>query len=140
MRRVHAVCAIICNGNGDILLTKRGREPFKGVWALPSGIGESLKGIAPEIGVIEEVRCDLSTSSFKGDYAFSLPVADDPKADMSVVFVGTVNEAEIIPVQGFSQGVRWIAASDIDSINGLAFEHIAVLKRYLQWEKEHPTD
>ncbi len=65
MSKYKTALAIIVNDKGEILLTKRAREPFKGYWALPGGIGESVKEIPPETGVIEEVHCDLGTRSFK---------------------------------------------------------------------------
>ncbi|MFA5933537.1 MAG: NUDIX domain-containing protein [Microgenomates group bacterium] len=77
MKTIHkkykTVCAIILNNKKEILLTKRARNPFKGKWALPSGIGESMKGVPSEIGVVVEVRCDLGTNSFVGKFVFLFP-------------------------------------------------------------------
>lgn len=123
--------AIIVNEKGDLLLTKRGREPFKGSWALISGIGESLKGISPESGVVEEVRCDIGTSSYKGKYLFSLPLQNDPHADENVIFEGTINEKEIQIQPAFSQGYKWVSRKEVDEFENLAFEHTQIIKRYL---------
>lgn len=131
MQKYKAVCAIITNDKNEILLTKRAREPFKDFWAIPSGIGESMKGIPPEIGVIEEVRCDLQTSSFSGKYAFSLPIKNDEKTDESVVFVGKVNEREINPHPAHSGEIKWVSEKDTQQFENLAFEHTKIIKEYL---------
>lgn len=131
-KKYKTACAIIVNNKNEILLSKRAREPFKGKWALISGIGESIKGISPEIGVIEEVNCDLGTESFKGIYQFSLLVKDDKLIDEIVVFVGTINEKEIKIQPKFSQGIKWIPKTKMEEFKGLAFEHSRVVKKYLE--------
>ena len=125
-------CAIIVNAKGDLLLTKRGREPFKGKWALISGIGESLKGIIPEAGIVEEVRCDIGTTSFKGKYILSLPIQNDPMTGELMVFEGRINEHEIEIQQEFSQGYKWVPRKNLEEFENLAFEHSQIIKRYLR--------
>lgn len=125
-------CAIVINDKNEILLTKRAREPFKSQWALPSGIGESKKGILPELGIVEEVRCDLGTNSFKGECLFSLPIEGDEMTDEAVVFVGRVNESEITPDPKFSAGYKWVPEDRIDEFQNLAFEHGQIMEEYLK--------
>lgn len=125
------ICAIVVNENGDILLTKRNREPFRGKWALFSGIGESKKGFTPEEGVAEEVRCDLGTNSFTGSRIFSQPVDNDEATDETVVFVGKVNESEINPDPVFSQEIKWVSPNSTIDFEDMAFEHTSIIKRYL---------
>lgn len=124
-------CAIIVNDKGQLILVKRGRDPFKDSWALVSGIGESLKGIPPEIGIHEDVRWDLGTESFKGEYAFSVAIENDPRADETVVFVGTVDDSEITMRPGFSLDYKWVDRTDTKSFENLAFEHSQIVQRYL---------
>jgi ADP-ribose pyrophosphatase YjhB (NUDIX family) len=131
MSKYKTTCAIIINDKNEILLTKRAREPFKNFWAIPSGIGESIKGFSPEIGVIEEVRCDLQTSSFKGKFAFSIPVENDKMTDESLVFVGKIHEIEINPHPTYSQGIKWVSLKNIQEFENLAFEHTKIIKKYL---------
>lgn len=124
--------AIIVNNKGEVLLSKRGRDPFKGCWALVSGVGESKKGYPPEIGVIAEVLCDLGTKSFKGDYFFSLPVENDEIIDGNVVFVGTVNVDEIVLDPIYSQEIKWVSPNSKEEFENLAFEHSLIIKKYLE--------
>lgn len=132
MNKYKAACAIIVNDKNEILLTKRARNPFQGYWALPGGIGESMKGIPPEIGVIEEVRCDLGTNSFKGKYLFSLPIEQDEKIDEVIVFLGKVNKLEINPQPQYSLGFKWVDKNNSQEFENLAFEHSLIIKEYLR--------
>lgn len=129
VKKYKTVCAIIINDKEEVLLTKRARNPFKGKWAIPSGIGESMKGISPKIGVVEEVRCDLGTNSFKGEYIFSIPIEDDKMTNEAVVFLGKLNERELQPNPIFSLGYKWVS-KDSDEFENLAFEHSQIMKKY----------
>lgn len=132
LKKIKTACAIIVNDRNEVLLTQRAREPFRELWALPSGIGESKKGVPPEVGVVEEVRCDLGTGSFKGEFLFSLPVEGDEMTDEAVVFVGKVNESELEPVPEFSLGIKWVPEARVEEFEGLAFEHGQIMEEYLR--------
>jgi hypothetical protein len=132
MKKFTTICAIIENNNGEILLTKRGREPFKGYWSLVSGIGESKKGVSSNKGVIGEVSCDLGTESFKGELIFSLPIANDKKSDKIDVFLGKINEDEIKINPKYSQGIKWVSKKDKELFRNLAFENEKIINRYLE--------
>lgn len=132
MKKLKAVCAIVINNKNEILLIKRGSEPFKEYWALISGIGESKKGIKPEVGVIEEVNCDLQTESFKGKHAFSLPVKNDKLVDEVVVFVGKVNEEEIRVRPPFSLDFKWVSKEEIQNFKNFAFNHQEIIRKYFE--------
>lgn len=64
------VSAVILNNQGDLLLTKRAREPFKGAWDLPGGFlqaGESLEeGLHRELK--EELNIEVSIENFIGGF------------------------------------------------------------------------
>jgi ADP-ribose pyrophosphatase YjhB (NUDIX family) len=132
MTKYKTACAIIVNDKNEILLSKRGRDPFKGYWALISGIGQSKRGVAPEIGVIGEVSCDLNTGSFKGKHFLTLPIEGDENTDETVVFVGKINEAEIQPNPVYSLGYKWVPENNFVEFENLAFEHSRIMKEYLK--------
>jgi ADP-ribose pyrophosphatase YjhB (NUDIX family) len=132
MPKYKTACAIVVNNKGEILLTKRAREPYKDQWALISGIGESMKGIPPEVGVVQEVSCDMGTNSFKGKYLFTLPIKGDEMTDETYVFVGSVDESEIKPDPIYSQGYKWVSADKKAEFENLAFEHSEIIKKYFQ--------
>lgn len=139
MSKFKTVCAIVVNDKNEVLLTKRAREPFREYWALPSGIGESMMGTPPEIGVVEEVRCDLGTNSFKGKRFFSLPVEEDKMTNEIVVFVGRVNENELKPNPKYSLGFKWVSENNIKEFKNLAFEHSKIMKKYLKQKRLKPS-
>lgn len=129
------ICAIITNDKNEILLTKRNREPFRGYWAILSGMGESIKGFTPEEGVAEEVRCDTGTMSFKGERIFTLPIENDDMTDEAVVFAGQINEKELNPDPKFSQGIKWVPEKNLEEFKNLAFEHSKIIEKYLELKK-----
>lgn len=125
--------ALIVNSRGEILLSKRAREPFKGKWALVSGVGASkILGLPPEKGVVEEVNADLGTKSFKGKFFLSLPTTRNSEIDENVVFVGTINEAEVKLNPEYSAGIKWVPAEAREGFKGLAFEGEQIINHYLQ--------
>jgi XTP/dITP diphosphohydrolase len=124
-----ATCAILLNKENEVLLIKRGREPYKGMWALVSGIGETRKGLEPAEAVVGEIEWDLGTRSFIGKELFTLPSENNTVADEVVVFAGTINETEIALKPGFSEELRWIPAAEAKN-EKLAFEHTQILQKY----------
>lgn len=131
-KKYTTICAIIENDKREILLTKRAREPFKNCWALVSGIGESKKDIKPEIGVIEEINCDLGTKSFRGKFLFSLPIENDPITNKIDIFVGKISKSEIKIQTKFSADIKWVAKNQVNEFANLAFEHSKIIKKYLE--------
>ncbi|OGZ45528.1 MAG: hypothetical protein A3C84_04230 [Candidatus Ryanbacteria bacterium RIFCSPHIGHO2_02_FULL_48_12] len=128
MKKYKTTCAIILNAKKEFLLIKRAREPFKGAWALVSGIGGTKKGLSPEEAVRDEVYYDLQTL-FEGRFIFSLPVESDQNTDGVVVFKGTVDEADIDPNPETVDVFGWFAKKDIRKLGPLAFEHEKILDK-----------
>ena len=131
MERVKATCAVIYNAEGKLLFIKRGREPFRGYWALISGIGETLRGVPLDRAIQGEVQCDLQTALLNPKKLFFLPVENDTKIDGTVVFSGTVDESQIKMHPPFSLAYRWVSKEEVASLGKLAFEHNHIIKQYL---------
>ncbi len=138
MSKYTTACAIVENATGQILLIKRGRDPFKGSWALISGIGESKKGIPPDVGIVGEVRWDIGTDTFRGERLFALPIDDDPYTDELVVFLGHIDPRVPITMRpGFSFDYKWVDRTDTQAFKNLAFEHPAIIQRYLELDHKN---
>ena len=134
MKKIQAVCAIIINKNNDFLLIKRARAPYKGRWALISGIGETKKGIILEEAIKGEVECDITTT-FIGKQIFTLPVTNDILVYETIVFLGEVDELNIESNIEFSEEWKWFSIDDISNLSALAFQHNKIIDKFLS-EKE----
>lgn len=121
------VDAILISSKRSVLLIERGRDPFKGTWALPGGfvdMDESLEAackreLEEETGIlIREVK------QFKayGD------VNRDPRhRTISVVFYAYA-DTEIEPNAGDDAvNARWFPLSDLPV---LAFDHARILEEF----------
>jgi ADP-ribose pyrophosphatase YjhB (NUDIX family) len=132
MQKYKTACAVIINHKDEILLIKRGRSPFKDCWALISGIGESMKGILPEVGIYQEVKWDLGTDLLNKKYLFSWPIENDEYSDEIVVFTGKIDEENIKLRAGYSEDWKWVPKNNIQELENLAFEHSVIIKKFLQ--------
>ena len=114
----------------EILLIRRGREPYKGSWALPGGfvdVGERVE---------DAVRRELvEETGLKGDVVDLLGVYSDPTRDprghtVSVVFVLKV--AGIVQVDDLDDAdeARWF---DLDALPELAFDHARIAADAKAW-------
>lgn len=133
MKKYKVAIALIVNDKGEILLSKRARDPFKGKWALVAGVGASkIHGMTPEEGVIDEVRADLGTESFKGQFFFSFPNTQNPEVDENIVFIGKINENEIKINPECSLGIKWVSPQNKNEFKGLAFAGDQIMKKYFE--------
>src|SRR5438552_4475855 len=115
----------------EVLLIRRGREPFQGAWALPGGfveVGERTE---------EAVRRELvEETGLKGDIVALLGVYSDPKRDPRG---HTVSTAYVLKVSGIidiaqagddADEARWFA---LDALPPLAFDHDLILRDARAW-------
>ncbi len=122
----------IIERNNEILLIKRGREPFKGMWALPGGFveyGEIVEDavkreIKEETGLITEVRHLLGV--------YSKPDRDPRGHTISIVFVLDVLGGKLKEGDDASD-TRFFSVGQLPN---LAFDHKDIIKDYLR-RKDH---
>lgn len=114
-------------GERDVLLVKRGEEPFAGRWALPGGFveeGETLESAARR-ELLEETGLDpLGDLDQVGTYGD--PGRDPRGWTVSVVFMATLGYDEIGAVVGGSDAAE-AAWYPVDASPGLAFDHDRIL-------------
>jgi 8-oxo-dGTP diphosphatase len=122
---------IVLKGN-EIVLIKRGKEPFKGSYALPGGFlnyGERLEECAVR-EVLEETGVKTKVVELVGIYS-------SPDRDPRGHFVTAVYHLE--PVGGMlkagddAKGAEWVS---LDKLPKFAFDHGKIIQDFLSRRKE----
>ena len=117
-------------GGHEALLIRRGREPFKGQWALPGGfveVGERVEDAARR-ELVEE-------TGLRGDILDLLGVYSDPGRDprghtVSVAYVMKVSGIVQVDDLDDAEEARWF---DVEKPPPLAFDHDAILADARAW-------
>jgi len=126
---------IVLKGN-DIVLIKRGKEPFKGSYALPGGFlnyGERLEECAVR-EVLEETGVKTKVVELVGIYS-------SPDRDPRGHFVTAVYHLE--PVGGMlkagddAKDAEWVP---LDKLPKFAFDHGKIIQDFLSRRKERSTE
>jgi 8-oxo-dGTP diphosphatase len=126
---------IVLKGN-DIVLIKRGKEPFKGSYALPGGFlnyGEKLEECAVR-EVLEETGVKTKVVELVGIYS-------SPDRDPRGHFVTAVYHLE--PVGGMlkagddAKDAEWVP---LDKLPKFAFDHGKIIQDFLSKRKERSTE
>lgn len=122
---------VILEKDGKILLIKRGKEPFKGMWAFPGGhleLGQenvetcAVRELKEETGIIVELE-NLKL----------LAVYSDPDRDPRGHYIGHVYYAVEYSGELFADDDAVDAAwFSINSLPSLAFDHNEFLVKYLE--------
>ena len=120
---------VVFNGKGELLLVKRGNEPFKGAYALPGGfvdIGEEV-----ETACRRELKEETGVEAGKDLMFFG--VYSDPKRDprghtVSVAYLVLIDSAKA-KAGDDAATVEWVA--DFAALN-LAFDHNQIVADAVQ--------
>ena len=119
--RFATVDALVFKEN-NILLVKRGKDPFKGKWALPGGFidEEETAEQACRREVKEETSLEVQVKRLHG--VFSSP-SRDPRNCISIVFVCELEGGELRKGDDASEA----AWHSLDLLPQLAFDHEKIL-------------
>jgi 8-oxo-dGTP diphosphatase len=127
---VDVVIFSVVGGGLKVLLIKRKKWPFEGMWAIPGGfvdMDESLEGAAAR-ELYEETGVEgVYLEQF---YTFGQPDRDPRTRVISVAYLALVDAGQLHPrAADDAADVGWFSVHDPPS---LAFDHVDILKRALQ--------
>jgi len=127
---VDIVIFTIKENNLQVLLVKRGIEPFKNQWAIPGGfvkIDESLEEAAKRELQEETGVKDVYLEQL---YTFGSPKRDPRGRVITVSYIALVNSSDInLKASTDVSDAQWFAVSDIPII---AFDHKEILQYALK--------
>jgi 8-oxo-dGTP diphosphatase len=128
------VDALVLAGAGEewkILLIRRGREPFAGMWAFPGGFVDmeetleraSLRELEEETG--------LKLTAMEQFRVFDAPGRDPRHRTISVVFYAFLPEVGAVKGGDDASAAGWFPLNDLPP---LAFDHAHILSQFLKWK------
>lgn len=118
---------IFFNDDGDthVLLVKRKKDPFKGMWALPGGFLEEEESLEKGARRELEEETGLKVEKLKQLRAFGTPGRDPRGRTISIVFYGETGSAESVKGNDDAEEARWFSVKDLPQ---LAFDHSEIMQ------------
>ncbi|NPA37013.1 MAG: NUDIX hydrolase [Chlorobi bacterium] len=117
-----------------VLLIKRGRPPFQGMWALPGGfldIDEELDdGVKREL----QEETGLTDVELKQFHTYGAIGRDPRHRTISVAFVGMIDGLKNVKGADDATDARWFPVNDLPP---LAFDHSNIINDALKYIKKH---
>jgi len=121
------VDAIVISPNNSVLLIERGREPYKGQWALPGGFIDMEEELETACQRELEEETGIRIEELKQFKAFGSVNRDPRHRTISVIFYA-FTEHEIVACAGDdASNVQWFS---LDHLPELAFDHKQVLDEF----------
>ena len=112
----------------SLLLIERGKEPFKGCWALPGGFLEMDEDLDTCAARELQEETGLTGIRLHQLYAFGALNRDPRHRTISVAFWGVDNTRQQALGSDDAAQARWFA---IDQLPGLAFDHALMIQKAL---------
>lgn len=118
--------AIILNRNkNEVLLAKRNKEPDKGFWAFPGGVGAFKYFQDPYKAVQKEVEIDFGCR-FEGKF-FCYNYDEKFEPTITLFFVGKII-GQLTLNQKQNSEIEWLKLNKAKK-NKLAFDHNCILRK-----------
>ncbi len=127
MQPLLATAAIVLKKD-EVLLVKRGREPFKGMWSFPGGVGGFKRTDNPDEAVKGEVEYDTGRN-FKGKF-FTMNFENFGKPTVVLYYVGEIDGEPVKPIGKNVIEVKYFSIEEALKMK-LGFKHEEILRKYL---------
>ncbi len=126
MVTVDAVIFAVSDLGLDVLLIKRGKDPFAGSWALPGGFVEIDEGLDDAAARELEEETGLANIHLEQFYTFGNPGRDPRGRSISVAYIGLAGTPDSsMRAADDAAEVRWFPVDDLPE---LAFDHEEIIK------------
>ncbi|HNU76807.1 MAG: NUDIX hydrolase [Prolixibacteraceae bacterium] len=125
------VDALVMSGTAaerQLLLVRRGKDPFKGWWALPGGFVDMEETLQTACLRELEEETGLRLPAMEQFRVFDAPDRDPRHRTISVVFYALIPEAETARGGDDAAEARWFPVSDLPR---LAFDHREIVDLFL---------
>jgi len=121
------VDAILISPKNSVLLIERGREPYKGKWALPGGFIEMDEelDVACRRELLEETG--IGVGELKQFKAFGGVDRDPRHRTISVIFYNFTKDELVAQAGDDAANAEWFP---IHQLPGLAFDHRLILEEF----------
>ncbi len=121
---------VVVRAGGQVLLVRRGHDPFAGAWALPGGFvdpGEGLEEAAVR-ELAEETGLVLEPSALCQLAAYGAPGRDPRRGRVvTVAFVADLATPEPVRGDDDAADAAWLDPA-LAFAEGLAFDHAEILR------------
>ena len=125
--------ALILDGDGRLLLSRRAFEPEAGKWDIPGGflgVGEDpLDALRRELR--EEAGLEIEPLELAGIWADTYGGAEEATATLNLYWTARIVSGEPVPADDVAE-LRWFALDDLPSDGELAFTHVVKALRSLR--------
>jgi 8-oxo-dGTP diphosphatase len=121
------VDAILISKQQSVLLIERGREPFKGKWALPGGFIEMDESL--EVACLRELEEEtgIRVGELKQFKAYGAVDRDPRHRTISVLFYAFTDEELIACAGDDAAKAKWFPINELPE---LAFDHHLILEEF----------
>lgn len=132
-----SACGLVLNTRNEILLIKRGRDPFKGSWDMPAGFSDELETFEDTLSreMNEEINLEVKNyqyfTSIAGDYDYNGVI----KRCLSACYIINVSDEEIQNIRAGddAEEVQWFSLENFD-YNLIGFPQVKqILKKLVDY-------
>jgi len=121
------VDAILVSNRNTVLLIERGREPFKGQWALPGGFIDMDEELVTACRRELEEETGLRVGELTQFRAYGGVNRDPRHRTISVIFYSFQDEESFPQAGDDAAKAQWCPLSDLPD---LAFDHLQILEEF----------